>query len=126
MKKLTAYAIGFVLSIALTILPLALLWMRDEGSAPLSPAMLYAAFVAFALIQLCVQLSFFLHMDEEERPRFNLTALCFALLVVGIVAGGTLWVMHDLSHMKHGAQVPAPVSGVPFIGGVITPQQSND
>jgi cytochrome o ubiquinol oxidase operon protein cyoD len=119
MKKLAAYATGFVLSVALTVLPLVALWMRDEGSAPLSPAMLYAAFVLFALIQLCVQLSFFLHIDEEERPRFNLVALCFALLVVCIVAGGTLWVMHDLSHMKHGPQVP-------FIGGVITPQQSND
>ena len=67
MKKLAAYATGFVLSVALTVLPLVALWMRDEGSAPLSPAMLYAAFVLFALIQLCVQLSFFLHMDEEER-----------------------------------------------------------
>lgn len=120
MTKLTAYITGFVLSLTLTALPLVLLWMHETGDHAF-PAhqMLYAAFVAFAVLQLCVQLSFFLHIEDEARPRWNLMALCFALLVVGIVVGGTLWIMNNLSHMQHGTEVP-------FIHGSITPEHSND
>jgi cytochrome o ubiquinol oxidase operon protein cyoD len=120
MKKLTAYITGFVLSVVLTILPAVLLWMHEAAHHAFpTHEVMYAAFVLFAILQLCVQLSFFLHMDEEARPRLNLMALCFALLIVGIVVGGTLWIMENLSHMQHGSQVP-------FIGGTITPQESND
>ena len=120
MKKLTAYMVGFALSLALTGLPVLMLWMHEAGNHAFpSHEAMYAAFALFAVLQLLVQLSFFLHMDEEERPRWNLAALCLALLVVGIVVGGTLWIMEDLSHMKHDAAVP-------FINGEITPENSND
>lgn len=127
MKKLTAYILGFVMSVALTILPLILLWMHEAAHHAFpTHEVMYAAFVLFAILQLFVQLSFFLHLDEEARPRLNLVALCFALLVVGIVVGGTLWIMDNLSHMQHESAVPVPVSGVPFINGTITPQESAD
>lgn len=120
MTKLTAYTIGFVLSIALTILPLVFLWMHDTGGHVfLSPQMLYAAFVILALLQMGVQLSFFLHIDDEAKPRWNLLSFIFAALVVGIVVGGTLWIMQNLAHMQHD-------TGLPFINGSITPEGSND
>jgi len=127
MTRLASYITGFALSILLTVLPLVLLWMYETGAAPLSLAAMYGAFVLFALLQLGVQLYFFLHMGEEARPRYNLMALAFALIVVGIVVGGTLWIMQNLSHMQHAAGAPAPDSAeVPFIMGEITPQGSND
>ncbi len=81
--------------------------------------MLLAAFVLFAVLQLVVQLYYFLHMSEEARPRWNLQVLCFALVVVAIVVGGTLWIMYNLSHGQHEAQLP-------FIHDVVTPEGSND
>ncbi len=124
MTRLASYITGFVLSIVLTVLPLVLLWMHEAGGhAYPSHTMMYAAFVLFAVLQMVVQLYFFLHMGEEARPRFNLMALCFALIVVAIVVGGTLWIMDNLSH-------PSTSSGqadtLPFIEGVITPATSND
>lgn len=120
MTKLTSYITGFVLSVVLTIVPLMLLWMHEAGGHRFpSHEMMYGAFVLFAVLQLFVQLSFFLHLDEEAKPRFNLMALCFALLVVAIVVGGTLWIMHNLSHGQHGGDLP-------FIEGAITPAGSND
>ncbi len=70
-------------------------------------------------VQMLVQLFFFLHMDEEAQPRWNMMALCFALLVVAIVVGGTLWIMSNLSHGQHD-------TATPFIEGAITPAGSND
>lgn len=127
MKKLAAYITGFVLSIALTIVPVLLLWAHEANHHAFpTHAMMYAAFVLFAILQLFVQLSFFLHMGEEARPRLNLMALCFALLVVGIVVGGTLWIMDNLAHMQRGMQMSVSAPSVPFIGGEITPGNSND
>lgn len=120
MTKLTSYMLGFVLSIGLTVVPLGLLWMHEVGGHAFpSHEVLYVAFVVCAVLQLFVQLSFFLHMEDEERPRWNFMALCFALLVVAIVVGGTLWIMDNLAHMQHSTEVP-------FIHGTITPTHSND
>mgnify|MGYP001558750170 CR=1 FL=1 len=119
MTRLTAYITGFALSIVLTVLPLVLLWMHEAGGhAYPSHTMMYAAFVLFAVLQMGVQLYFFLHMGEEARPRFNLMALSFALIVVAIVVGGTLWIMDNLSRGQH--------EQLPFIEGVVTPATSND
>lgn len=124
MTKLAAYILGFVLSIALTVLPLVLLWMHEAGGHAFpSHGAMHAAFVVLALLQTAVQLSFFLHMEDEARPRWNVLALCFALLVVAIIVGGTLWVMGNLSHTRESG-----VGGedIPFIRGSITPEHSND
>ncbi len=120
MTKLTAYITGFVLSLTLTALPLVLLWMHEaSGHAIPGHEMMYAAFVLCAVLQMFVQLSFFLHLDEEARPRWNLMALCQALLVAAIVVGGTLWIMGNLSHGQR-------ETALPFIHGSITPEHSND
>lgn len=119
MTRLASYIIGFVLSVALTLLPLALLWMHEAGGHAFpSHAVMYAAFVLCAVLQMGVQLSFFLHVEDEKRPRWNLLALSFALLVVAIVVGGTLWIMNNLSHGQE--------AHVPFIMNKITPEASND
>ncbi len=120
MSKLTSYIIGFVLSLVLTILPLVLLHMHNSGGhAYPTHTMLFAGFVLFAILQMLVQLYCFLHMGEEARPRLNLQVLIFALLVVVIVVGGTLWIMRNLTHSAHETEVP-------FIKGTITPEASND
>jgi len=54
-----------------------------------------------ALVQLVVQLVLFLHVGQEEKPRFNLLALSFGLITVVILVGGTLWIMQNLMHMQH-------------------------
>ncbi len=119
MTKLTAYIVGYVLSVALTLLPLGLLWMHEASGHTLpAHAAMFLAFVLCAVLQMLVQLYFFLHLGEEKRPRWNFMALCFALLTVGIVVGGTLWIMDNLSHGQE--------AHTPFIEGVITPATSND
>jgi cytochrome o ubiquinol oxidase subunit IV len=54
--------------------------------------------VTLAILQLVVQLMLFLHLGDEPKPRWNLLAFLFAVLVVAIVVGGTLWIMYELSH----------------------------
>lgn len=115
MTRLSAYITGYALSIIFTLIPLAGIWWHAASShGTPSHGALYGIFIACALLQLFVQLYFFLHMGEEKRPRWNLMALWFAAFIVVVVVGGTLWIMQHLEHQAHGQ--------VPFEHGVVTPQ----
>jgi cytochrome o ubiquinol oxidase operon protein cyoD len=57
-----------------------------------------AVIVTLALIQLFIQLVFFLHLDRGSKPRWNLGILAFAILVVVIIVFGSLWIMANLNY----------------------------
>lgn len=52
--------------------------------------------LGLSLVQVLVQLLFFLHLGEETKPRWNLLIFLFMLLVVLILVIGTLWIMYNL------------------------------
>lgn len=49
--------------------------------------------IVMALMQFVVQLLFFMHIKDEEKPRYNLIALVFGLAVMVIIVGGSMWIM---------------------------------
>jgi len=99
MKTLSAYIIGFVFSIVLTLAAFGLV-ERHLTTDHIFPThgVAVSVLVVLAVVQLLVQLLLFLHIDKESKPRWNLAALVFALLIVAILVGGTLWIMRNLSH----------------------------
>jgi cytochrome o ubiquinol oxidase operon protein cyoD len=54
--------------------------------------------MVLAVIQCFVQLIFFLNLGKTMGPRWKLAAFLFMLLIVIIVAGGSLWIMRDLDY----------------------------
>jgi len=102
MHTLTKYVAGFVLSLVLTAAAFGLvLWQGTFGDA--IQGVIVPLLIVLALAQLFVQLTLFLHMGDEEHPRWNLSALVLAVIIVLILVGGTLWIMQNLSHgqMQH-------------------------
>jgi cytochrome o ubiquinol oxidase operon protein cyoD len=93
--------LGFGFSLALTVIAFALTEQHLSSHHQFPPhSFLIPLFVILAIAQLFVQLTLFLHVGEEGKPRWNLAALAFALIVVVILVGGTLWIMHNLAHMQ--------------------------
>ncbi|MDO8517817.1 MAG: cytochrome C oxidase subunit IV family protein [bacterium] len=78
------YTIGFALSLLLTMA--AFLFIQIHF------------IIICAILQIFVQLFFFLHVGRKEKPRWNLTVLVFACIIVGILVGGTLWIMGNVQH----------------------------
>jgi len=75
----------------------------SSGHTTFSDHILLIVIVVLAIVQLMTQLVFFLHLDKESKPRWNLTAAAFALIVVLILVLGSLWIMANLSyHHGHG------------------------
>lgn len=94
-----SYAIGFVLSIALTLVAFMLVRQHVEsGHVQLSHDIVTMGITGFAVVQLVVQLVFFLHLGQESRPRWNLVAFLFMLIVLIIVVFGSLWIMENLNY----------------------------
>jgi cytochrome o ubiquinol oxidase operon protein cyoD len=99
--NLTSYAAGFILSILLTLSAYFSVTLHLLTGWTLLFAILTPAF-----IQLIVQLVFFLHLDREATPRWNLLVLLFTITIVIILVAGSIWIMHNLNYnMMQGSQL---------------------
>lgn len=85
------YAIGLVLSVGMTILSFGTVL---SGLFPRYWAIV--VIIVLAIAQIIVHLRIFLHIDLTKQKREDLQLLLFSLLLLGIMALGTLWIMADL------------------------------
>lgn len=87
-----SYVIGFVLSLVLTVLSF---WAVKSGAVPHGE--IIPAIVVLAVVQLVVQLVFFLHMTASGDSGENLGIFVFTILIIAIMVAGTTWVMHNMN-----------------------------
>ncbi|GAB2578521.1 cytochrome o ubiquinol oxidase subunit IV [Dyella jejuensis] len=101
--SLKSYLLGFALSLILTFLSFGCVM---SGAVP--QHLVVPGIVLFCVVQLLVQLVFFLHMGTAPEQRENLTIGVFTILIIAIVVVGSLWVLHNMNvNMMH----PLPLSG---------------
>nr|WP_206767923.1 cytochrome o ubiquinol oxidase subunit IV [Brevibacillus formosus] len=82
------YVIGFILSIVLTIIPLVLVM-----NPILSKTATVISILVMAVLQFVIQLVFFMHIREGEKPRYNVQTLILGLVIVFTIVAGSLWIM---------------------------------
>ena len=86
-----SYAIGFILSVILTVIPFALVMYP---TLPKSITLMIV--LAFAVIQVLVHLVYFLHLDRSAAQRNNVIAFVFAAIVIVLLVGLSLWIMFSI------------------------------
>jgi cytochrome o ubiquinol oxidase operon protein cyoD len=86
------YVLGFVISLLCT-LGAYFLVMGHVFSADL----LLASVIVIALVQVIVQLEFFLHLGTGLSARARLIAFGVAIFIIGILVAGSLWIMYNLN-----------------------------
>jgi len=86
--SLKSYILGFVLSIVLTIIPLVVV-LNDMFNKTTTIVVVLIT----AVLQLLVQLLFFMHIREEDKPRYNLISLIFAVIILLTIVIGSIWIM---------------------------------
>ena len=91
--SLSSYVLGFIFSIVMTLIPYYVVVNHSFNNE-----IIYIIISLFAVLQLLIQLIFFLHLGSESKPRWNLTVFLFILLIVGILVVGSLWIMYNLDH----------------------------
>jgi cytochrome o ubiquinol oxidase operon protein cyoD len=88
-----SYTLGLCLATILTLVAFGCVMLRPFP-APLTDAIILAA----ALLQIGVHLTSFLHLNSSSTPHWNRIVFCFAILLVAILIGGSIWIMSDATH----------------------------
>ncbi|HEX8182465.1 MAG TPA: cytochrome o ubiquinol oxidase subunit IV [Candidatus Saccharimonadales bacterium] len=96
---LRSYVIGYVLSLVLTIEAFLLVTNHTFSSS-----VIITTVIVLAIIQLFVQLFFFLHLDRAAKAPWNISLFLFMVLVVLIIVLGSLWIM---GHLHYNMTSPA-------------------
>jgi len=86
------YLAGFGLALTLTLVPFGMVyWGLMQGRA------LAVTIAVLAVAQIVAHLRFFLHIDLSRQKREDLQLILFTVLLLTIMAVGTLWIMGNLA-----------------------------
>jgi len=91
--SLKSYIIGFVLSLLLTFGSFGLVM---HGA--LSHTAKIIGVVALCILQLLVQLVYFLHMDRKSEGGWNLASFVFTLVILFIVVALSIWIIWSMHY----------------------------
>lgn len=87
------YLTGFALSVVLTVIPFWLVMTHAIASLGAVALIIFA----LAAIQIVVHVRFFLHLDSKAEGGWTFMSFMFTVLIVGIMIGGSVWVMYHLN-----------------------------
>ncbi len=88
-----SYVTGFALSLICTIIPYYLVVEHIvKGDAVL------AIILEFAVVQMIIQITFFLHLGREPKPHWNLGFFISTVGIILVVVGGSIFIMHNLHY----------------------------
>lgn len=108
-STLLSYLVGFGLSVALTLIAFLV--------APTLGTFAIPSIIGLALLQLLVQLVFFLHLGQERENRSSLNVFALTVIIILILVGGTLWIMHDLARLHQHPDAPTDF----YEDGIVSP-----
>jgi cytochrome o ubiquinol oxidase operon protein cyoD len=88
-----SYIIGFVLSLIFTAIPYYLVVNKTiSGSA------LLAVILGIAVLQMFIQIIFFLHLGRGPKPLYNVVFFGFTTVTILVVVVGSIWIMNHLNY----------------------------
>lgn len=82
------YLTGFAASVILTVIPF---WMVMSGALPRSVT--GVGIVVFAVLQIFVQLRYFLHLSLTRDGRLNTLTFLFTALIIVMIVGLSIWII---------------------------------
>ncbi|AGF74018.1 cytochrome o ubiquinol oxidase subunit IV [Bartonella australis AUST/NH1] len=94
------YLIGFILAVFFTLGSFLPVMYGMMESWAISTKVIYL--IGMALIQIAVQIVFFLHLNSGPDAKWNLISLWFTVICVFIIIGGTWWAISHLNYNMMG------------------------
>ncbi len=88
-----AYVIGFILSLAFSLIPYSLVVKKT-----ISGTTLLVTIMGFAVLQMIVQVTFFLHLGRGPKPNWNLFFFVATIGIVLVVVSGSIVIINNLHY----------------------------
>lgn len=87
------YIIGFVLSLIFTFIPYYLVVNKT-----FSGSTLLATILGFAVLQMLIQIFFFLHLGRGPKPLYNVVFFASTVGIILVVVGGSVLIINNLNY----------------------------
>ncbi|KXW56654.1 cytochrome o ubiquinol oxidase subunit IV [Ferrovum sp. PN-J185] len=89
-----SYVVGFSLSMLLTFAAFgAVMSGALKGVAEI------VTVVICAVLQIYVQLRYFLHLDGSSEQRWNVMSFIYTLVIIALLVVGSLWIMYNMHNL---------------------------
>jgi len=88
-----SYVTGFILSLIFTIIPYYLV-----ANHVIAGMAILVTILGFALLQMAVQIIFFLHLGRQKSPNWQLFFFISTFGIILVVVVASIWIMHHLHH----------------------------
>lgn len=95
-----SYLVGFILAVLFTLGSFIPVMYGMMESWAISTKVSYL--IGMAIIQIIVQIVFFLHLNSGPDAKWNLASLWFVVVCVFIIVGGTWWAISHLNYNMMG------------------------
>ena len=93
-KQFNVYLTGILLCVLFTLVPFYLVM-----NPVLSRGLTFLTIYVCAIVQLFIQVICFLRLNTKtEQSKTNVMAFIFTLVILGVVIGGSLWIMWNLDY----------------------------
>ncbi len=113
-----SYIVGFALSLVFTAIPYYMVVNKTvSGTA------LLAAIVGFAILQMLIQIFFFLHLGRGPKPLYNVVFFASTVGIILVVVGGSIFIMNHLHYSMTPKDVTTRLAqdeGIDQVGGAKT------
>jgi cytochrome o ubiquinol oxidase operon protein cyoD len=110
-----SYVIGFILSLIFTVIPYFMVVNHTQTGNTLLTIIL-----GIALVQMFVQIFFFLHLGRGPKPLYNVVFFFATAGLIVIVVGASLFIMSNLYRNMSPAEVTTKLAqdeGISQVGG---------
>lgn len=99
MPSLKSYLTGFILSIGLTLVAFYFGYLHVHSEhITYSHEFLRMLFGILAIVQLIIQLFFFLHLGKGADSKWNLAAFFSTAFIVLLLVVASIWIMNHLNY----------------------------
>lgn len=94
-KTMTSYIVGFALSLVFTFIPYYMVVNQTvTGTA------LLVTILGFAVVQMLIQIVFFLHLGRGPKPLYNVVFFISTVGIILVVVGGSIVIINNLHYNK--------------------------
>ena len=118
-QDVKGYLTGFAAAVVLTVIPFAMVAIGGFGTGTV-----LGAIAILGLIQVVVHVRYFLHVDMSEAHQEERHLLAFSVLLLFIMAAGTVWVLVNMGNRMMpgmpGVSTSAPASTTGSTAGATT------
>jgi cytochrome o ubiquinol oxidase subunit IV len=104
-RRVISYSVGLLLALVLTVAAFSLVFANTNSPGVIPHLLILPVILVLAMVQLVVQLVFFLHLGQSKESRWDAVLFSFTFFGILVVVIASIWIMYHLNYNMTPQQV---------------------